>query len=110
MDNFISYVCEQMADAGVIIYKKMFGAYCVYCNSKAIGFVCDGQLFIKPTEAGKRLIQTPEMASPYPGAKSYFLIAEIDNREFLSRLAYETAMLLPEPKRKKIKSCLALLP
>lgn len=22
MDNFISYVCEQMADAGVIIYKK----------------------------------------------------------------------------------------
>jgi len=101
MDDFISYVCEQMADAGIIMYKKMFGAYCVYCNSKTIGFVCDSQLFIKPTEAGKRLIQNPEMAPPYPGAKPYYLITEIDNREFLSRLVYETALLMPEPKRKK---------
>lgn len=50
--EFVLYVCEQAAQAGPLVYRKMFGEYALYLKGKVIGFVCDNQLFIKPTEAG----------------------------------------------------------
>jgi TfoX/Sxy family transcriptional regulator of competence genes len=46
----MEYICEQIAEAGNISYKKMFGEYAVYCDEKVVAFVCDNQLFVKPTE------------------------------------------------------------
>jgi len=37
--EFVEYVCDQISDAGNIIYKKMFGDYGVYCNNKIIGLI-----------------------------------------------------------------------
>ena len=50
--DYVQYVCDQMREAGEITYKKMFGEYTIYCNSKVLGLICDNQVFIKPTTAG----------------------------------------------------------
>ena len=37
----------------------------------------------------------------YEGAKDYFYIADVDDRDYLSELVRETCRELPEPKPKK---------
>lgn len=101
--EFVKYVADQAADAGDITYRKMFGEYALYCDGKIFALVCDDQLFIKITEAGKRLSPDMETAPPYEGAKPFFLFDEVDNREFLAKFVAETCKELPLPKPKKAK-------
>ena len=61
------------------------------------------QLFIKITEAGKHMAPDLEEAAPYEGSKPYFLMDDIDNKEFLTEFVIETCKELPVPKPKKIK-------
>ena len=102
---FMDFVLEQIENAGLITYKKMFGEYGVYSNGKIFALVCDNQLFIKPTAAGRDFIGEVVEAPPYPGAKMYFLIEDqIENREWLNELIRVTVAELPEPKPKKKKT------
>lgn len=87
----------------MIRFRKMFGEYAIYCDDKVVALVCDDQLFVKPTEAGRALLGDPVEAPPYNGAKPYFVIDSIDAAECLSRLIAETARELPTPKPKKRK-------
>lgn len=100
-EDFINYVAEQLSEAGTITYKKMFGEYGFYCNGKFFACVCDNQLFVKITEGGRKVLQNPATAPPYEGAKPYFLVAELDDRELLRNLTIATCDDLPEPKPKK---------
>lgn len=103
--NFIDYVVEQMGGAGSISYRKMFGGCAVYFNKKVIALIGDDQLFIKPTEEGRKFIGDEiKEASPYPGAKKHFLVNDrVDDSDWLSQLAVITAQELPEPKPRKKK-------
>ncbi|MCP4049418.1 MAG: TfoX/Sxy family protein [bacterium] len=102
--SFVEFVIEQIENAGIITYKKMFGEYALYCNAKVFALICDNQLFIKPTEAGRSFIKEVVEAPPYPSAKLYFLIeAKIEDRDWISELVRVTAEELPEPKPKKKK-------
>jgi TfoX/Sxy family transcriptional regulator of competence genes len=97
------YLVDQLSGAGAIRSRKMFGEYALYCDEKVIALLCDDQLFVKPTDAGRALIGEPEEAPPYPGAKPHFLIPEErwEEREWLSSLVAATAESLPKPKKKK---------
>lgn len=99
--DFVQYIADQCAGAGEITYKKMFGDYCLYCQSKIVGLICDNHLYLKPTEEVKSMLQTIGLRPPYPGAKDYFHIEEVDDRDYLSRLVIATYKALPEPKVKK---------
>ena len=101
--EFVKYVAEQLSDAGTITYRKMFGEYGMYLGGKIFALICDNQLFIKITEAGKQLAPELEMAPPYDGAKDYFLFEDVDNREFLTEFVTATWKELPMPKPKKPK-------
>ncbi len=101
--DFVEYVCEQMSASGIITYKKMFGEFGVYCNTKFIGLICDNQLFIKKTESGEKLLPNCPEASPYPNAKSHFLIEFIEDSELLVTLLEHMWDELPFPKPKKVK-------
>jgi TfoX/Sxy family transcriptional regulator of competence genes len=97
--DFIAYVCEQVNLAERVTYKKMFGEYAVYVDGKVVGFVCDNQLFVKPTVLGKQLVGNIAEAPPYPGAKLYFLLSErLDDRDFMRQLFLVSASELPMPK------------
>jgi len=102
--DFVQYVADQCAGAGEIATKKMFGGYCIYCNGKIFGLICNDGLYIKPTEPGRALLRTEEMRPPYPGAKDYFYIADVDDRDYLAALVRSTCRALPEPKPKKRKT------
>ncbi len=104
----IDFILAQIADAGEVIAKKMFGEYAVYCEEKVIALVCDDQLFIKPTIAGIKFIGSCTEAVPYPGAKPYFVISEaqLADRKWISHLVKISAAELPLPKKKPNKKAL----
>ena len=101
--DFVQSVVDQCSEAGDIVAKKMFGDYGVYCNGRIFGLICDDRFYLKPTEAVRRLLRVEELRPPYEGAKEYFYIADIDDREYLSGLVRATCKALPEPKAAKRK-------
>lgn len=101
--EFVQYIADQLSGAGNITYRKMFGEYGMYCDSKIFALICDDQFFVKITEAGKKLAPDLEILPPYEGAKPYFLIEDVDNREFLTEFVAATCKELPMPKPKKPK-------
>jgi TfoX/Sxy family transcriptional regulator of competence genes len=103
--DFVEFVTDQIESDKKVSYRKMFGEYALYCNGKVVGLICDNQLFVKVTEAGKQFVGDIDLASPYPGAKLSFLIGdEIDDREWISELIKLTEQELPKPKPKKKKT------
>lgn len=100
----MDFIVDQLENAGDITSRKMFGEYAIYCDGKVTALVCDNQLFVKPTEAGRSFIGEVVEAPPYPGAKMSFLIEDgFENRDWISNLVRITAKELPEPKSKKKK-------
>lgn len=99
----VDFITEQIAGAGQIRSRKMFGEYAIYCNEKVVALVCDDKLFVKPTKAGRLFIETVEEGEPYPGAKAYFHISGDlwEDRQWLTELIAKTAEELPLPKPKK---------
>jgi len=106
----IDFLVEQMADAGSVTSRKMFGEYALYCDLKVVAFVCDDQLFVTPTEQGRAFIRDVVEKPAYPGSKMYFLISGDfwDDDEWLSQLIKTTADALPAPKSKKKKKSLKI--
>ena len=99
--SFIDFLVDQMGNAGLISQKKMFGEYAIYCNGKVVALVCDNQLFVKPTENGRKYIGEPVEAPPYAGAKPHFLIEdELEDRDWVSGLISTTVEELPVPQPK----------
>ncbi len=100
--DFVDFIVDQLKNAGDITSRKMFGEYAIYCDGKVTALVCDNQLFVKPTEAGRSFIGEVVEAPPYPGAKMSFLIEDgFEDRDWISDLVRITAKELPEPKPKK---------
>ena len=101
--DFVQFVADQCGLAGEIVTKKMFGDYGIYCDGKIFGLICDDCLYLKPTEAGRKLLREVDLRPPYEGAKDYFFIEDIDDRDYVSMLVRETCKVLPQPKPKKKK-------
>lgn len=104
--DIAEFLVSQMQAAGNVYAKKMFGEYGVYLDDKMFALVCDNQLFIKPTVAGKAYLDYVEEAPPYPGAKPWFLITEDnwDDADWLCELVRVTAPeVLPVKKKAKTK-------
>lgn len=101
--DFADFVLDQLAEAGEVTVKKMFGEYGVFLNGKMAAILADNQFFVKPTEAGRKFIGEPEEAPPYTGAKNYFLIDNLDDPDWLAELLKITEKEVPLPKPKKQK-------
>ena len=97
----VDYLLEQAA--GTLTARKMFGAYALYHGGKLVALVCDDQLFVKVTAAGRILVRDAIEAAPYPGAKPCLIVSgELwEDGEWLARLFSATASELPEPKPRK---------
>jgi TfoX/Sxy family transcriptional regulator of competence genes len=101
----IDYILDQLQGVGEVRARKMFGEYALYCDNKVVALVCDEQLFVKITEAGKEYVGKKYLeGKAYPGAKTSMLIEEelIEDREWLQELIRVTANSLPMPKPKRI--------
>lgn len=101
--EFVEFISDQLSSAGCITYRKMFGEYGMYCDGKIFALICDNQFYVKITEAGRRICPGLPEAPPYNGAKNYFLVADIDDRERMVKLVQATCEALPAVKPKKGK-------
>ncbi len=103
--DFVAYVCEQAGLGAALSYRKMFGEYALYLDGRVVALVCDDMLYVKPTAAGRALLDTVEEAPPYPGAKPHWRMDDVlDDGERLARLLIATAAALPLPKPKTPKA------
>ena len=102
----IDSILEQAAAAGSVSARKMFGEFGLYLDGKLFGLVCDDQLFIKLTPAGRAYGGDLGEGVPYPGAKPSLLIPgdRWDDSEWLAGLVRVTAAALPAAAPKKRKA------
>ena len=101
--DFVQYIADQCSGAGEIAVRKMFGDCGIYCDGKIFGLICDNGFYLKPTDAVRPMLREVALRPPYDGAKDYFYITDIDDRDYLSALVRETCKALPEPRPKKKK-------
>jgi TfoX/Sxy family transcriptional regulator of competence genes len=101
--GFVDHLCERLALGNALSTKKLFGEYAVYLDGKIVALVCDNQLFVKPTPAGRAMLKTVVEESPFPNAKPHFLIEDFDDRSLLQQLFQATALALPARKPKAAK-------
>ncbi len=102
--DFVEFVIDQIDASCEARYRMMFGGVTLYSKDKVVALICDDQLFVKPTEAGRAFIGDVVEAPPYPGAKLSFLIEDkIEDGEWLTELITLPEAELPTPKPKKKK-------
>lgn len=102
----IDYILDQLQPLDGVRAKKMFGEYALYYEEKVVALVCDDQLFVKITPAGKALLgERYQEGFAYPGAKPSMLVGaeDLDDRDRLCELVRITAAGLPMPKLKAAK-------
>ena len=101
----VAFIAEQLAAAGAVSVRKMFGEYAIYCEGKLTALVCDDQLFVKPTAAGRTHIGEVIEAAPYKGAKPCFLVIgdRWEDRDWLAELFRVSAAELPVPDKSRRK-------
>jgi len=103
--KFVKFIVDQIDESCDITGRAMFGGYTLYSKGKVVALICDDQLFIKPTDAGRAYIGDVVEAPAYKGAKMSFLIdEEIEDAEWLSQLIAVTEQALPPPKPKRKKN------
>ncbi|WP_315759908.1 TfoX/Sxy family protein [Sphingomonas sp. Y38-1Y] len=99
----VAFIVEQAGGpSGDVTARAMFGEYGLYLDGKMVALVCDDQLFVTPTGAGRAHAPDAGEGSPYPGAKPHLLIdeAHFDDGDWLAELFRMTAAELPMPKPK----------
>ena len=79
--EYVEFITEEIEAECEMSFRKMFGEYALYSKGKVVALICDNQLFVKPTNAGKEYIGKFVEAPAYPGAKPSLLIEDrIDDR------------------------------
>jgi TfoX/Sxy family transcriptional regulator of competence genes len=88
----VAFIEDQLGGLAVRT-RPMFGEYCIYCDGKVVGFICDDALFLKPSSADAALFTRTELAPPYPGAKNYHRVPgdALDDRDWLELAVQATA-------------------
>lgn len=103
----VDYLLEQIAGAGEVSARKMFGEYGVYCDGRIVALICDDQFFLKPTPQGRELLGAAVDEQPaYPGARPSLRIGgdRWDDADWMAHLVRVTTAALPLPKPKKPRS------
>ncbi|KQN28340.1 MULTISPECIES: TfoX/Sxy family protein [unclassified Sphingomonas] len=101
----VAFIVEQLAAAGDVSAKPMFGEFGVYCDGRMVALICDDQLFVKPTPGGRAFAGAIDEGAPYPGAKPCLLVDadRWDDADWLAELVRISTAELPLPKPKKAK-------
>ncbi|MDO4181606.1 MAG: TfoX/Sxy family protein [Bacteroidales bacterium] len=100
--DFIDFVCSQIAAAGEVRSRKMFGDYVVYLDEKPVITVCDGICYVKKLPAIDAMMRDAECGFPYEGAREHYIldIAHGDHAMRVVRAVWES---VPFPKKRNRK-------
>ena len=99
----VDFILEQVAKAGAVSARKMFGEYGIFCDGKMVALVCEDQLFVKPTAGGRAYVGQVTEGAPYPGAKPCFVIPgdRWEESDWLTELFRISTAELAKPVKKR---------
>ena len=98
--DFIEFVSSQIATAGTVRCRKMFGGYIVYVDEKPVVLVCDDIPYIKEHEAIKSMMSSAERGFPFKGAKEHYIL-DVSKTDFAVKVVKALVEVLPYPKKRK---------
>lgn len=71
-EDYLDYICDQLSEAGMVTYKKMFGGAGIYLDGKVIGLVAENILYFKVDDTNKADYLNASMQAFKPfGDESY---------------------------------------
>ena len=95
--DYRDFVLEQLS-LEEISCRPMMGEYLLYYNGILFGGIYDDRLLVKKVDSNKKYNMNDSI--PYSGAKSMYLVDDIDNRDLLIKIVMDTCKDLND----KIKS------
>ena len=98
-EEYIEFVCGQLAGTDNVRYKKMFGEYMVYVCDRPVLTVCDNTVYVKKLPALVELMQGAACGFPYDGAKEHYIL-DIENRELAAQAIDILVQVTPLPKKR----------
>ena len=86
--EYKDFILEQLDFSDNITVKPMMGEYLLYKSGVLFGGIYDNRLLIKITDTNKKY--GLDSALPYDGAKPMFLVGDVDDREKLKNIVFDT--------------------
>lgn len=86
--DYKNFILEQLDLLNNIACKQMMGEYLLYYNGKLIGGIYDNRLLVKKTDSNQKYNMQEEV--PYPGAKTMYLVKDVDDRKELAMITIDT--------------------
>ena len=86
--EFKEFILEQLNSLHNIVCKSMMGEYLLYYNGILFGGIYDNRLLIKKTKSN--FIYALEEVVPYDNAKPMYMVDNLDDVQYLSKLILDT--------------------
>ena len=86
--TYKDFILEQLSLLNKITYKQMMGEYLLYYNEVLFGGIYDDRLLVKIVDSNQKY-NMKEMI-PYDGAKSMYLVSDVDSKELLKDIILDT--------------------
>ncbi len=87
--EYKDFILEQLELLNDITCKPMMGEYLLYYNGILFGGIYDDRLLVKKVENNKKYNMKEEL--PYEGAKTMYLVEDVDNKELLKEIIIDTS-------------------
>lgn len=86
--EYRDFILEQLSNLEEINCKPMMGEYLLYYKKLLFGGIYDNRLLVKITKNNMKYNMLE--AIPYDGAKSMFLVDDVDNKDVLENIILDT--------------------
>lgn len=86
--EYKNFILEQLSLLDDITCKPMTGEYLLYYRKVLFGGIYDDRLLVKIIEENKKYNMKESI--PYVGAKSMYLVDDVDNRDILEKIIIDT--------------------
>ena len=92
--TYKDFILEQLSILDNITCKPMMGEYLLYYNNVLFGGIYDDRLLVKKVDSNSKY--SMEESIPYDGAKTMYLVNDIDSMEILKSIVLDTCKDLKE--------------
>lgn len=90
------FVLNQLDLLDNVTCRAMMGEFLLYYNGVLFGGIYDNRLLVKIADTNKKY--NFEKQLPYKGAKSMYLIEDVDNKELLKDIVLDTYKAITKKK------------
>lgn len=101
-EDFIDFICSQIAEAGCVSRRKMFGDWLIYVNGKPVVLACDDVAYVKTHPAIAHLMGGAERGCPYEGAREHYVL-DVGHKSHALEVVSVLEKVLPLPKSRAKK-------